>query len=263
MNDFFSSVGKNLASKVSGEKGAFKKFLRNRNPHSMELKEASDEEVYKIIMSLNGNKSCGDDGIRPSHLKHCVSSLKDPITHVMNTSLRTSIVPQKLKIAKVMPVYKKDEKTDPGNYRPISLLSILDKILEKLVCKRLVDFLEEHKIFYKYQFGFRAKHSTVQAVTEIVDNIIEEMKNGRLVAGIYMDLSKAFDTVDHEILLHKCEHNGIRGQALQWLKSYLSNRQQYTQANGVKSNKKVVEYGVPQGSVLGPLLFLLYVPSLF
>ena len=259
MNNFFSSVGKNLASKVSGEKGAFKKFLKNRNPHSIELKEASDEEVYKIIMSLNGNKSCGDDGIRPSHLKQCVSSLKDPIRHIMNTSLRTSIVPQKLKIAKVIPVYKKDEKTDPGNYRPISLLSILDKILEKLVCKRLVDFLEENKIFYKYQFGFRPKHSTVQAVTEIVDNIIDEMKNGQLVAGIYMDLSKAFDTVDHEILLHKCEHNGIRGQALQWLKSYLSNRKQYTQANGVKSNKKIVEYGVPQGSVLGPLLFLLYV----
>ena len=139
------------------------------------------------------------------------------------------------------------------------MLRILDKILEKLVCKRLVDFLEEHKLLYKYQFGFRSKHSTVQAVTEIVDNIIEEMKNGKLVSGIYMDLSKAFDTVDHEILLFKCEHYGIRGQALHWLKSYLSNRQQYTQINGVNSNMKVVEYGVPQGSVLGLLLFLLYV----
>ena len=146
-------------------------------------------------MSLNGKKSCGHDNIRPNHLKQCVSSLKDPITHVLNTSIRSGIVPQKLKIAKVIPVYKKDERSDPSNYRPISLLSILDKILEKLICKRLVDFLEEHKLFYKYQFGFRSKHSTVQAVTEIVDNIIDEMKNGELVAGIYMDLSKAFDTV--------------------------------------------------------------------
>ena len=223
MNNFFSSVGKNLASVVPGKNGAFKRFLKKRNPHSINLQETSDDEVYKIIMSLNGNKTCVDDGIRPAHLKQCVSSLKDPITHVLNTSLRTSIVPQKLKIAKVIPIYKKDERTDPSNYRPISLLSILDKILEKLVCKRLVDFLEEHKLLYKYQFGFRSKHSTVQAVTEIVDNIIEEMKNGQLVSGIYMDLSKAFDTVDHEILLFKCEHYGIRGQALHWLKSYLSN----------------------------------------
>ena len=259
MNNFFSSVGKKLANQVQVEKGTFKKFLKNRNPHSVELTEASDEEVYKIIMSLNGKKSCGHDNIRPNHLKQCVSSLKDPITHVLNTSIRSGTVPQKLKIAKVIPVYKKDERSDPSNYRPISLLSILDKILEKLICKRLVDFLEEHKLFYKYQFGFRSKHSTVQAVTEIVDNIIDEMKNGELVAGIYMDLSKAFDTVDHKILLHKCEHYGIRGQALSWLKSYLSNRMQYTIANGVKSSKKAVEYGVPQGSVLGPLLFLLYV----
>ena len=167
-------------------------------------------------------------------------------------------MPDKLKIAKVIPIQKKKEKDIPGNYRPISLLSSINKILEKVICKRLTQFLDTHRIIFKYQFGFRKNHSTIQAVIEIADNIIEYIENGYLVAGIYLDLSKAFDCVDHEILLTKLAHYGIRGNMLLWLRDYLTNRKQYTYVNNTCSKLNSVNIGVSQGSVLGPLLFIIY-----
>ena len=124
--------------------------------------------------------------------------------------------------------------------------------------KRVYQFLNKYKILYKYQFGFRENHSTIMALTEIVDNILQDLENGKHVAGVYLDLSKAFDTVDHDILLSKLRHNGIRGQGLKWFESYLSNRKQFTYINGKQSKLNSVSHGVPQGSVLGPLLFLIY-----
>ena len=258
MNNFFSTIGENLANNIKSQTN-FRRYLKNPIANSMNLQEADDEEIIKTILSLKSKKSAGADGIRPTLIKKCCQQLYKQILHLMNLSLKTNTVPDKLKIAKVIPVHKKDDKSDPGNYRPISLLSMLHKILEKLMCKRLTDFLNDNNILYKYQFGFRAKHSTTQAVTEIVDNLLQEVDNDKITAGIYLDLSKAFDTVDHSIVLTKLKHYGIRGEALKWFQSYLTNRQQFTVANGICSTKQKVLYGVPQGSVLGPLLFLLYV----
>ena len=258
MNQFFSTIGENLAKKINSQTD-FKSYLKNPLSNSMPIKETDEDEIIKIIVSLQSKKSAGADGISPQLLKKCCEQVHQPIKHMMNLSLKTSIVPDKLKIAKVIPVHKKEDKSDPGNYRPISLLSMLHKILEKLMSKRLTSFLDDNKILYKYQFGFRAKHSTTQAVTEIVDNLLEELDNGKVTAGIYLDLSKAFDTVDHKILLTKLQYYGIRGEALRWFQSYLTNRQQFTVANGICSTQQNVLYGVPQGSVLGPLLFLIYV----
>jgi len=211
-----NSLAQELANKIK-TKTDFKRYLQNRRTQSMTLQLTDVPEVTKIIQSLKSTKSAGHDGIRPGHLKSCGHILTEPITYLINLSLSTGKVPSQLKLARVIPVYKKDDPTEPGNYRPISLLSIINKILEKVMCKQLTNFLEKQKIIYKYQFGFRKKHSTVQAVIEIVENIIEELDKGNTIAGLYLDLSKAFDCVDHEILLYKLNHYGIRGLPLKWL----------------------------------------------
>ena len=175
-----------------------------------------------------------------------------PLTHVFNCSFTEAKVPEKLKVAKVIPIHKKYETHIPGNYRPISLLSIFNKILERLMHKRLYSYLTKFKILYEFQFGFREGHSTIFALSEIIDNIRSELEKGNHVLGTYLDLSKAFDTVNHDILLYKLNYYGIRGHVLDWFRSYLTNRKQVTYVNGTYSGLASVPTGVPQGSVLRP-----------
>ena len=164
--------------------------------------------------------------------------------------------------SKTIPIFKKGSRLLVSNYRPISLLSNLNKILEKIVHSRVYSFLEDLNCIYSLQFGFRKKHSTNHALIEITETIRQALDNKKFACGIFVDLQKAFDTVNHDILVAKLEHYGIRGSANQWFASYLKNRTQFVSILGYDSSVKPINHGVPQGSFLGPLLLLLYINDL-
>ena len=195
-------------------------------------------------------------------MKQLNDIIASPLAELINKSFQSGIFPDIFKIAKVIPIFKSESRVLCNNYRPISLLSNISKLIEKLMHRQVYSFLEQQNCFYNAQFGFRLSLSTNNALMSITENIQSQLDQNKFCAGVFVDLKKAFDTVDHEILLKKLSHYGIRGIANEWFCSYLTKRKQYVIIGNQVSTLNEISTGVPQGSVLGLLLFLNYINDL-
>ena len=260
-NDFFINIAPTLAKSIPCVNKSPLSYLGNRLTESIYLAPVSENEIGQLIKSLK-DTTAGFDDLNSMCLKISSRFLLKPLTHICNLSISQGIFPEQLKIANVIPLYKSDDSMSFNNYRPVSVLCVLSKIFEKILYNRVTAFLEIFKILHDNQYGFRKKSSTHVALLTFIDKVIEAIENDEYAIGVFLDFSKAFDTVDHEILLSKLDHYGIKGCALSWFKSYLSRRLQYVTYNGSQSSQQMIKCGVPQGSILCPLLFLIYINDL-
>ena len=233
------------------------------NPYSLFMSPVTETEICNIVKLFKNNKAPGLDEFSPRIIKTVIDSICKPLCHIFNLSLSTGNFPDNMKVARVTPIFKSGDKEQVSNYRPISVLSTFSKILERIIYKRTYNFLEEHNCLFANQFGFRRDHSTQLSLLELTNKVIDAFEDSSFAIGVFIDLSKAFDTVNHDILLSKLKYYGIRGIAHDLFSSYLKNRRQCTVFNSKMSDFKNITCGVPQGSLLGPLLFILFVNDIY
>ena len=263
-NSYFSNIAGDLkSSRVNsegrnGDENYHQTFLKNSASNFLFLNTVDADEVFNVIKNFK-NKSTRDTKISALKIANMSYGFTHAFASVINKSFQEGIFPEQLKIARVTPIHKEGSKKDVGNYRPISLLSSFSKIYEKLMYNRLSKFLESNNSIYESQYGFRSGRSCEHAILNAQNLLLNSLSKQQVSLLLLIDFSKAFDMVDHSILLNKLEHYGITGIAFKWLESYLCNRKQFVSVNGKDSEISTLKYGVPQGSILGPILFLIYI----
>ncbi len=260
-NNYFVNVGPSLADNIPDTDTQFSQYLSASTnvKNSLFLNPVTDVEILQLVAKVKPKKSKGHDELDMCLIKKLIPYIVVPLKHIFNLSLLNGVFPDSMKIARVIPLFKSGNTKEFSNYRPISLLPQFSKILEKMYHSRLMAFIDSNQILYKSQYGFRKQMSTSLAIIELVEEITNSLDNHEATVGVFIDLKKAFDTVDHSILIEKLYHYGIRGTANKWICSYLMNRYQYVTINGTDSDYMNVLCGVPQGSILGPILFILYI----
>ena len=261
-NEFFCSIGASLADKFNqSAPNSLSQYLEQRVSPSICLDVPNLSEIINAIQALSLNKSIGHDNIPPYYLCIASSTLAPYLQIFIDFCFTKGVFPETCTIAKIVPILKEGERENPSNYRPISILTCFSKILERIIHKHLTSFFDKHGIIQHTQYGFQRNVSTNHALVDVVTQSFENINNNVYTGLIFLDLTKAFDTVNHEILLHKLDHYAIRGQSNNLLRAFLK-RKQYISINGSNSSLLTNDHGVAQGSTLGPLLFLIYINDL-
>ena len=255
INSFFSNIGPNLAKNFNEQWEFYGENIRDSCPNLV----TDYGQVRLLCKDIKICKSSGIDGVSSRVFKDAFRVLIPQLVFLFNLSFELGSFPDSWKSATIIPLYKGGDKTEVSNYRPVSLLPLPGKLIEKVAHAKISEFLEQHNVLTENQGGFRKGFSTSKSIAELTDKILEDINKGYTSLAVFVDLRKAFDTVDHGILLQKLQCYGLKGKVLNWCENYLSNRAQRTLANGYLSERNSVYCGVPQGSVLGPLFFILYV----
>ena len=260
-NQYFAGIGAQTSHNVPPSHKPFSSYMPNPLSRSFFLSPVAPSDVLNITKSLKPKTSSGHDDISNKLLRETIAYIIEPITHIMNQSLLHGVVPKDMKISKVIPIHKSSDPCILKNYRPVSLLPVFSKLLEKIVYNKLISFLNLNNVLYRHQYGFRKKHSTIHSIIHLLNHCSTSASKPvpEFTLAVLCDLSKAFDVINHGILQRKPRTYGIRGLAYEWFKSYISDRLQYVEIENNKSHALPIGIGVPQGSILGPLLYLIYV----
>jgi hypothetical protein len=263
-NRFFCNIGEQIANSVENTDSIPEDFMTEPGPNALPLEFGTftQAEFITIINNMEPKSSTDIDGLSSKLLKFIKFEIATPMVHLINLSFRTGLFPSKLKTSRTVPIFKAGDVNLCDNYRPISLLSALSKILEKAVTIRLMDHLRANNLLYKGQFGFQPNISTVHHLLKLTNYVTEELNKKNFTVGIFLDLKKAFDVVSHKILLKKLKNLKITGMALSWFKSYLEGRKQQVEINGTLSDVHNLLISILQGSILGPILFLCFINDL-
>ena len=265
MNSFFlkkvKKLRQNLPPPQNDPLENLKRLMATRTCN-FSIKPVHPDDILEIVKNLKNSKSTGLDNIDVGTIKLIIEDILPALTHIINLSLTSLVFPNLWKLAKVIPLLKKGDPLDPQNYRPVALLSILSKVLERVIFKQVVEYVEKNSLLHPSHHGSRAHHSTSTAVIEMYDGWVESLENDEMAGVMMLDLSAAFDLVDHQLLLQKLELLGFDKPAVLWMWSYLCGRSQCVYVDGKFSDLEPVEVGVPQGSVLGALLYILFVNDL-
>ena len=260
-NTHFTEIGETLANKIPKTDNDPISYLKPTNS-TFSFKTIDVNQVKTLLGKINVNKSSGLDNIPNKLLKMAAEIVPQSLTHIFNKSLCTGIFPNDWKLARVIPIHKNGAKYDLNNYRPISIISAVAKVFERIIHDQFYHYLTNHNLLTKCQSGFRASHSTVTTLLETTNKWSVNIDNGLLNGVVFIDLKKAFDTIDHKILLQKLAHYGVDQNSSTWFRSYLSDRTQRCHVNGYLLSNQSIKFGVPLGSIIGPLLFLVYINDL-